>query len=61
MFRLDDTVRIKASGVIGTITDISNAAGSTMYVIESDPSEDEADYIGISAVMYCTEDEIERI
>ena len=60
MFRIDDTIKIKATGVVGTITDISNAGGSRVYVIESDPEEDE-DFIGMSVVIYCTEDEIEKI
>ena len=62
MFRIDDTVKIKATGVVGIITDISNAGGSRVYVIESDPKEDEdVDFIGMSVVIYCTEDEIEKI
>lgn len=33
--KLNDTVRIKAEDVIGTIVDISNRNGTTYYVVES--------------------------
>ena len=41
MFKLDDTVRIKKSGIVGTITDISCAGGTTTYVIDTDDGDDE--------------------
>ncbi len=58
MFRFDDTVRIKASGVVGTITDISSAAGGVVYVVEADAAEE---YDGIPAVYFCTEEELEKV
>ena len=36
MFKMDDTVRIRKTGVVGSITDISCAGGSTVYVIDTD-------------------------
>lgn len=61
MFKLDDTVRIKKTGVIGTITDISCAGGHTMYVIDTDDGDDEEDTFGsMTAIFYCGEDELEK-
>ena len=59
MLRFDDTVRIKASGVVGTITDISSAAGGVVYVVEADAADEE--YDGIPAVYFCTEEELEKV
>ena len=47
MFKLDDTVRIKKTGVIGTISDISGAGGETTYVIDTDTGDDEDDFGGM--------------
>ncbi len=61
MFKLDDTVRIKKTGIIGTITDISSAGGRTTYVIDTDDGEDDEDSFGsMTAVFYCGEDELEK-
>ena len=60
MFKLDDTVRIKKSGIVGTITDISCAGGATTYVI--DTGDDEEDTFGsMTAVFYCSENDIEKV
>jgi len=61
MFKLDDTVKIKKSGIIGTIADISHAGGGTIYVIDTDTGDDENDFGGISALIYCSEDELEKL
>ena len=47
MFKMDDTVRIRKTGVVGSITDISCAGGSTVY--------------GMYSVFYCTEEELEKV
>lgn len=60
MFKMDDTVRIKKAGVIGTITDISGAGGETTYVIDTDTGDDE-DGFGMAAVYYCREEELEKV
>ncbi len=60
MFKLDDTVRIKKTGVIGTISDISGAGGETTYVIDTDTGDDEDDFGGMAAIYYCREDELEK-
>ncbi len=59
MLRFDDTVRIKASGVVGTITDISSAAGGVVYVVEADAADEE--YARIPAVYFCKEEELEKV
>lgn len=62
MFKLDDTVRIKKSGIVGTITDISCAGGTTTYVIDTDDGDDEEDTFGsMTAVFYCYENDIEKV
>ena len=62
MFNLDDTVRIKKSGIVGTITDISCAGGTTTYVIDTDDGDDEEDTFGsMTAVFYCSENDIEKV
>ena len=62
MFKLDDTVRIKNSGIVGTITDISCAGGTTTYVIDTDDGDDEEDTFGsMTAVFYCSENDIEKV
>ena len=62
MFKLDDTVRIKKSGIVGTITDISCAGGTTTYVIDTDDGDDEEDTFGsMPAVFYCSENDIEKV
>ncbi len=62
MFKLDDTVRIKKSGIVGTITDISCACGTTTYVIDTDDGDDEEDTFGsMTAVFYCSENDIEKV
>lgn len=62
MFKLDDTVRIKKSGIVGTITDISCASGATTYVIDTDDGDDEEDTFGsMTAVFYCSENDIEKV
>lgn len=61
MFRLDETVKIKKSGVIGTITDISGNGSNVVYVIDTDTGDDENDFGGMSAVYYCRPDEIEKV
>ena len=53
MFKMDDTVRIRKTGVVGSITDISCAGGSTVYVIDTDTGDD--------SVFYCTEEELEKV
>ena len=35
MFELNDNVLIKSSGIIGTIVDISEINGKTIYVVEN--------------------------
>ena len=56
MFKMDDTVRIKKTGVVGSITDISCAGGSTVYVIDTDTGDDEeGGFGGMYSVFYCTE------
>lgn len=62
MFRIDQDVRIKKTGVVGTITDISRAGGETVYVIDTDTGNDEeTDFGAMSAVLYCREEELEKI
>ena len=62
MFKLDDTVRIMKSGIVGTITDISCAGGATTYVIDTDDGDDEEDTFGsMTAVFYCSENDIEKV
>ena len=62
MFKLDDTLRIKKSGFVGTITDISCAGGTTTYVIDTDDGDDEEDTFGsMTAVFYCSENDIEKV
>lgn len=62
MFKLDDTVRIKKSGIVGTITDISCAGGTTTYVIDTDDGDDEEDTFGsMTVVFYCSENDIEKV
>ncbi len=62
MFKLDDTVRIKKSGIVGTITDISCAGGTTTYVIDTDDGDDGEDTFGsMTAVFYCSENDIEKV
>ena len=36
MFELNDKVLIKSSGIIGTIVDISEINGKTIYIVEND-------------------------
>lgn len=62
MFRIDDTVRIKKSGVLGTIIDISCAGGACTYVVDTDSGEDDEDTFGsMTAVFCCTEEELEKV
>lgn len=62
MFKMDDTVRIKKTGVVGSITDISCAGGSTVYVIDTDTGDDEeGGFGGMYSVFYCTEEELEKV
>lgn len=62
MFKMDDTVRIKKTGVVGSITDISCAGGSTVYVIDTDTGDDEeGGFGGMYSVFYCTEEELENV
>ena len=62
MFKMDDTVRIRKTGVVGSITDISCAGGSTVYVIDTDTGDDEeGGFGGMYSVFYCTEEELEKV
>lgn len=62
MFRIDDTVRIKKSGIIGTIADISGSGENTVYVIDTDSGDCEELMTGAaSLVFYCTENELEPV
>lgn len=62
MFKLDDTVRIIKTGVVGTITDISCAGGRTTYVIDTDDGDDEEDTFGsMTAIFYCSDADIEKV
>lgn len=60
MFKLDDTVKIKKTGVVGTISDISCAGGVTTYVIDTDTGDDEDDFGGMSEIYYCREEDLEK-
>lgn len=62
LFRIDDTVRIKKSGVIGTIADISGSGENRVYVIDTDSGDDDELMSGaVSPVLYCTENELEPV
>ena len=61
MFRLDETVRIKKTGVVGSVSDISHAGGITTYMIDTDDGDDEENFGSVCAVYYCTEEELEKV
>ena len=62
MFSEHDKVRIKETGIIGTIIDISERSGTRMYIIESDTQGPLPGGYGEKWPLFnCTENEMESI
>lgn len=61
MFDLFDKVVIKKNGVIGTIVDVSESDGRSIFIVESDEKGKRNDgYGGIFPLFDCTIDDIEK-
>lgn len=58
-FKFDETVRIKRTGITGTICDISTAGGVVTYAVDTDSGDEES--LAPAPVFYCKEDEIEKV
>lgn len=52
-----DVVRIKASGVVGTIVDIYNVKGKDFFTVEDDTRNSDGGF----DLYDCTKDEIEKV
>ena len=62
MINLFDKVKIKSENLVGTIVDISDDKGRTMYIVESDTEgEIEGKCGGIFPLYDCYEEDIEKI
>lgn len=61
MFELYEKVKIKSSGIVGTIIDISIINDSANYVVESDKKNVTDGYGGDWKLFDCSEEEIEKI
>lgn len=59
MFKLNDVVKIKSNGIVGTIVDISDVKGRRIFVVESNtPGKISGAYGGDWALFDCTENEL---
>ncbi|MCD8095735.1 MAG: hypothetical protein LUE12_06355 [Ruminococcus sp.] len=60
MFTLYEKVKIKKSGIIGTIVDISNINEKKVFVVESNKKNINTGYGGTWKLFDCAENEIEK-
>lgn len=60
MFELYDRVKIRSSMVVGTIVDISDIDGKTVYIVESDTEDTAGGYGGKWKLFDCTDGDIEK-
>lgn len=58
-----EKVKIKATGIVGTVVDIHTVRGQTVYIIESDEKGVPGGYGDADSwnLFDCTEDEIEKV
>lgn len=61
MYTEGDKVRIKATGLIGEIVDISEINGKKHYVVESDEKYAPGGYGDIWPLFDCSEEELEPV
>lgn len=61
MIKLFEKVKIKSKNLIGTIVDIRNSDGKTIFMVESDTPNVEGGYGGEWKLFDCLEEEIEEI
>ncbi len=59
MFKLNDKVKIKSSGIKGTVVDVSVKDGKPVYIVESDTENTPGGYGDLWKLYDCNDNELE--